>query len=196
MTMPNDESLYRAIQSADESDQIGYARHLCERYLKDYPDHVPTLIRHACNLISLAQYSAAQAALDHAQPIAPPKRLHLVIAQRGHLLEAQGDFAGAEELYMQAHELDPDDATYLIYAGSAAFRRGDIARATALARRATDCSDGCIEEAWFNLGGYLLSDQGYSEAANCYRRALHIDPNYDLARKRLSDVELILKDNG
>src|SRR5688572_25195693 len=157
MAMPNDKSLYRALQSADEKDQTGYARYLCERYLEVHPDHVPTLIRYACNLISLAQYSAAQAALDHAQPITPKERLHLVIAQRGHLLEAQGDFLGAEELFMQAHKLDPEDATYLIYAGSVAFRRGDISRAEELARQATSCSEGCIEEAWFNLGGYHLS---------------------------------------
>jgi len=194
--MPSDQSLYRAMQSADEKDQVGYTRHLCERYLQDHPDHVPTLIRYACNLISLAQYSAAQAALDHAQPIAPKERSHLVIAQRGHLLEAQGDFVGAEELFMKAHELDPDDATYLIYAASVAFRRGDISRAEALARQATSCSDGCIDEAWFNLGGYLLSAKRYRDAADCYRRAIDIDPEYDIARERLSDVELILQDNG
>ena len=196
MTMQNDESLYRAMQSADQKDQIGYARHLCERYLLDHPDHVPTLIRYARNLISLAQYSGAQAALDHAQPITPKERLPLVIAQRGHLLEAQGDFVGAEELFMKAHELVPDDATYLIYAGSVAFRRGDINRAEALVRQATGCSDGCIDEAWFNLGGYLLSAKRYRDAADCYRRAIVIDPEYDIARERLSDVELILEDNG
>lgn len=194
--MTSDESLYQAMRLADEMNQVGYARHLCERYLQDHPDHVPTLIRYACILISLAQYSAAQAALDHAQPITPKERLHLVIAQRGHLLEAQGNYVGAEELFMKAHALDPDDATYLIFAGSVAFRRGDIIRAEALARQATGCSDGCIDEAWFNLGGYLLSAKRYSDAADCYRRALDIDPEYDLARERLNDVELILQDQG
>lgn len=97
---------------------------------------------------------------------------------------------------MQAHQLDPDDATYLIYAASAAFRRGDIERAESLARQATGCTDGSIDEAWFNLGGYLLSAKRYSEAADCYRRALEIDPDYDIAHERLRDVELILKDNG
>jgi tetratricopeptide (TPR) repeat protein len=193
--MPNEyDSLLRTIESADEKNQIGFARHLCERYLLEHPDHVPTLIRYACNLISLAQYAEAQAALDRAQPIAPKERLHLVIAQRGHLLEAQGNFIGAEALFMEAHELDPDDATYLIYAGSMAFRRGDVDRAEALARRAAACSAGSIEEAWFNLGGYLLSARRYTEAAECYRRAIAIDQEYYLARTRLIDVELILKE--
>ena len=194
--MPENELLYDAIRSADQKDQIGYTRHLYDLYLQDHPDHVPTLIRYACNLIPLAQYSAAAAALDHAQAIAPQERLHLVLAQRGHLVEAQGDFLGAEEIFMQAHKLDPDDATYLIYAGSVAFRRGDIGRAEALARQAIECSEGYIDEAWFNLGGYLLSTKRYREAAECYRRALVIDPEYKIAQARLNDVELILQGTG
>ena len=194
--MMDDESLYRAVQSADESNQIGYARHLCERYLQDHPDDVATLIRYACNLISLSQYSAARTTLDRAEAIATRDRLPLVIARRGTLLEAQGELLGAEELFIRAHELDPEDASYLIYAGCVAFRRGDIGRAQALARQATRCADGCIDEAWFNLGGYLLSDKRYREAADCYRRTIAIDPDYSIARERLSDVELILKDVG
>jgi tetratricopeptide (TPR) repeat protein len=194
--MTKDPSLRAAIASADEKDQIGYTRHLCELYLKDHPDHVPTLIRYACNLISMAQFSAAETALDHAQPLTPKERLHLVLAQRGHLLEAKGDFLGAEDLFMQAHKLNPDDATYLIYAGSVAFRRGDIDRAQKLAGQATDCSKGCIDEAWFNLGGYLLSAKRYRDAADCYRKALEIDPDYGIAQDRLEDVELILHHEG
>lgn len=193
MTMTSDEALYRAMRAADEKDQIGYARHLCERYLRDHPNHVPTLIRYAGTLISLAQYSAAEAVLDHAQPITPEERLHLVIAQRGHLRKAQGDFVEAEELFLKAHALRPNDATYLIFAGSVAFRRGHIRHAETLARQATACPDGCLDEAWFNLGGYLLAARQYHEAADCYRRALDLDPEYDLARERLTDVELILQ---
>jgi tetratricopeptide (TPR) repeat protein len=195
-TAPNSKALRSAIRAADEKDQIAYVRYLCERYLMNHPDHVPTLIVYARNLISLAQYDAAEVALNRAQLKAPKERMHLVLAQRGHLLEAKGDFVGAERLFMEAHRLDPNDATYLIYAGSAAFRRGDIDRAQKLASQATDCTDGCVDEAWFNLGGYLLSDQRYDDAADCYRKALEMDPDYQLARQRLEDVVLIVAHEG
>jgi tetratricopeptide (TPR) repeat protein len=120
----------------------------------------------------------------------------LVLAQRGHLLEARGDFLNAERLFLEAHHLDPSDATYLIYAGSVAFRRGDIDRAQKLASKATDCTEGCVEEAWFNLGGHLLSEKRYHDAADCYRKALEIDPDYQIARQRLEDVELIIAREG
>jgi len=194
--MPDDDELYEAIVLADENDQIGYTRHLCELYLRDHPDDVPTLIRYASNLILLAQYSAAQAVLDHVQTIVPEKYLQLVLAQRGRLSEARGDFSRAEKWFMQAHELVPSDATYLIYAGSVSFRSGDLNRAQAYARRATECPAGCIDEAFFNLGGYLLSLRQYREAAECYRKALEIDPDYEIAKERLSDVELILLHEG
>jgi tetratricopeptide (TPR) repeat protein len=185
-----------AVRAADEKDQIGYTRYLCERFLTHHPDHVPTLIRYACNLISLAQYDAAEAALDRAQSRVSVKHLHLVLSQRGNLLEAKGDFLNAERLFIEAHHLDPSYAAYLIYAGAVAFRRGDVDRAQKLASKATDCSEGCVDEAWFNLGGYLLAAKRYHDAEDCYRKALEIDPDYQIARQRLEDVELIIEREG
>lgn len=99
--MPDDK-LYEALMDSDEKNQVGYTRHLCELYLQDHPAHVPTLIMYASNLITLAQYSKAQAALDHAEALAHSKLRHFVIAQRGHLLEAQGDYSEAEIFYARA----------------------------------------------------------------------------------------------
>ena len=119
-------------------------------------------------------------------------RRYSVLAQRGHLLLHKGHFADAKAKYLDAYDLEPDEATWLIFAASAAFHLGDIEGAEQLARRATECSEGCIDEAWFNLGGYLLSQKRYEEARDCYRRALAIDPDYEIAKKRLSDVDKIL----
>lgn len=193
---PASKALLSAVTAAIEKEQIAYTRYLCERFLTHHPDHVPTLMRYACSLISLAQYDGAAAALDRAQSRVSAKHLHMVLAQRGHLLEAKGDFLNAERLFTEAHRLDPADATYLIYAGAVAFRRGDIDCARKLASKATDCTEGCIDEAWFNLGGYLLSDKRCHDAADCYRKALEIDPDYQIARHQLEDVELIIAHEG
>jgi len=58
-------------------------------------------------------------------------------------------------------------------------------------RRALQCPEGCLDEAYFNLGGYLLRQGNYEEARDCYLKALEIDPEYTLAIKRLADVERI-----
>ena len=187
---------FQAIREADQNDQIGYVRHLCERFLEEHPDHGPALLRYSRNLIALGVYAEAQTALDHAEKVVPPQHLHLVLARRGHLLEAQGRFDEAVETFMEAHRLDPDDATYLIYAGGAAACRGDLHLALDFYDRASRCPEGCIDEAHFNRGGKLLALKRYDEAAEAYREALRLDPDYDIAKERLEDVERILADEA
>lgn len=190
----NSKKQFQAIREADQNDQIGYVRHLCERFLQDHPDHGPALLRYSRNLIALGLYAEAEAALDHAEKVVPPQRLHLVVARRGHLLEAQGRFDEAEEKFMEAHRLDPDDATYLIYAGGAAACRGDLQLALDFYDRASRCAEGCIDEAHFNRGGKLLALKRYEEAAEAYREALRLDPDDEIAKKRLEGVERIRAD--
>lgn len=194
--MPPDQELLDELREADEAGQTAYTRDLCETVLGKWPDHSPTLIRYARALIELAMYDEAASVLDRAEAVVPEEKKHLVFAQRGHRLEHMGDFSGAEEQHLEAHARDPDDATYLIYAGSVAFRRGDIHRAEQLMRQALECSEGCLDEAHFNLGGHLLAQRRYTEARDCYLRALEIDPNYSIAKKRLADVELVIKNQG
>jgi tetratricopeptide (TPR) repeat protein len=87
---------------------------------------------------------------------------------------------------------NPKDATNYIYLGSNAFKRGLLKQAKAYYCLALKCSEGCLEEAWLNLGGILLGERNYSEAINCYQEALKIDPKYNLAKKRLDDAKLAL----
>ena len=189
-------NLLDELSQADEAGHVALTRHLCEQVLANEPDHGPTLIRYASCLVDLSLYEEATAALDRAERVVPRERRHLVLAQRGHLRKAMGDHADAERLFISAHEHDPDDATYLIYAGSAAFARGDVKHAEDLARKALDCSEGCIDEAYFNLGGCLLAQKEYDEARRCYIRALEIDPDYQIAKDRLEDVDCLLKYEG
>lgn len=192
---PDREVLFK-LQEADEAGQVAYTRHLCERILAEFPDHGPTLIRYASTLITFALYDKAASVLDHAERVVPRKRRHLVLAQRGHRLARMGDFAGAEKEHLKAHELDPNDAGYLIYAGTAAFRSGHISRAEELARRSVACSEGCLDEAYFNLGGYLLAQRRYIESRDCYLKALEIDPDYSIAQARLADLDRIIQTLG
>jgi len=194
--MSPDRELLDALWEADAADQTAYSRHLCEVILNRYPDHGPTLILHAKRLIAFSHYEEATRCLDHAELVVPQALRHHVLAERGHLLGRMGDYVGAEEMHLKAHELDPDDATYLIYAGSVAFRRGDIFRAEELARRALKCPEGCLDEAHFNLGGYLLAQKRYEEARDSYLRALEIDPDYSIAKVRLADVERLIAGCG
>ena len=82
-------TLHAELRATDEADQIGYARYLCEQYLQIHADHGPTWLRLAGHLISLAQYTTAEIALDRAESLAPEVQLHRILTQRGHLHAAQ-----------------------------------------------------------------------------------------------------------
>ena len=176
---------------ADSAEQVAFTRHLCEEILESDPDHGPTLILYADCLTALSLYDQAATVLVHAAAVVPQKLQHWVFAQQGHRLRHMGDYAGAEAQHLKAHALNPDDASYLIYAAAVAFRRGDIEQAEVYARRAVLCSEGCLDEAFSNLGGYLLVQRRYAEARLCYLRALEITPDYHRARNRLVELDLL-----
>ena len=181
------------LSRADEAGHVALTRHLCEQVLADDPAHGPTLIRYASCLVDLSLYEEAEAVLDRAEQVVPRERRQLVLSERGHLLQAMGDHAEAERSFISAHKHDPNDATYLLYAGTAAFARGDITRAESLARKALKCSEGCVDEAYFNLGGYLLAQKKYDEARRCYVCAIEMDPDYEIAKSRLDDLDRLLR---
>jgi tetratricopeptide (TPR) repeat protein len=185
--------LYEELKQAGNDDHVALTRHLCEKLLRESPDFWPALIRYAIILIDLALYDDAERVLDRAETVIPRKFQQHIFAQRGHRLAAMGDLPGAEKLHRQAHQLDPLDPSYLIYAASIAFKRGNIQRAEKLVRQATECDDGALDEAFFNLGGYLLVQKKYQDAKECYLKAIEIDPDYDEAHKKLADLEKLQK---
>lgn len=186
------ENLKAQCEEADKLKLHGLSRELTLRLLEVRPDDYRLLLDLIEHELTFCRYQEAKTALDRAEKVCPPKAMKWLLARKGRLSEALGDRERAEQHYLAAHELDPDNATYLIYAGSLAFKTGETDRAIEFATRATQCPKGCIDEAYFNLGGYLLAMRRYSEARDCYLRALEIDPNYGIAQTRLEDVSRIL----
>ena len=124
--------------------------------------------------------------------LCPPKALPVAYSRMGHLFQAKGDFKKASFWYRKAVRQKPHDATYHIFLADGVFRRGLLKHAEAHFRRALKCSEGCLDEAYFNLGGILLGARKYSEAIKCYEEALKIDPKYKIAKVRLDDAKLAL----
>jgi tetratricopeptide (TPR) repeat protein len=180
------------IDEALEKGALALCRELCERFLRDHPNDVSLLCLHGENLTKLAQYEEAVQTIEKAEKLAPAKIVQWVLTKRGHLQEAMGNFGGAVKTYLRAHSLNPSEAAHLIFAAAATFRSGDISTAIDLASRATKCGDGSNSEAYYNLGGYLLVQRHYEDARDCFRRALEIDPDYEIARERLNDMESVL----
>jgi tetratricopeptide (TPR) repeat protein len=170
----------------------GLSRELTLRQLELEPADCALLIDLAQHEMTFCRFQEAEAAMDHVERICTSGARKWIVARRVFLSERRGYPEASLRYHLDAQELCPDDATFLIYAACAVFKAGNTELAIEYATRATRCPLGCIEEAYFNLGGFLLAMRRFSEARVCYLKALEIDPDYDIARTRLEDVSRVL----
>jgi len=192
MIMDDQKESLNQIRLADDRGQTAVVVELCKKHLQKFPKHGPAWLSYGMAQVELARYAEAEKAIQRAITFCPKKVLPFAYVQMGHLLEAKGDFKQAVLWYRKASKHRPKDATFHIFLGSNAFKRGLLKQSKAYYRRALKCSEGCLDEAYFNLGGILLGERNYSEAIKCYQEALKIDPKYKIAKERLDDAKLAL----
>ena len=193
--MPRDEAKaqLREIQQFRRAKHVGCTVELARRYLASHPKHCVVWLYYADALYDMARYTESLAALRRAVRLWPSKMLHLVYYRFGNIHKQRGAFRLAERWYRRAIEVSPSNATYRIFLGSFLARAGRLQEAEAVHRRATRCKEGCIDEAFLNLGLVLRALERYADARKCFQRALVIDPKYKAAREELSDVEHVIE---
>jgi len=195
--MPSNEreKRWRAVKKFDRQDMVCCTQTLARRYLADFPDHGPAWLWYGASLYAVARYTEALTALRRAARLCPPAKLHFVQWHFGHLYQQRGHFRRAEAWFRRAITSCPSDATSYIYLGGLLALEGRLPESEALHRQATLCEDGCIDEAFLNLGLVLRAQERYSEALLCFQRALELDPKYKPAKKELSDVAHVIELN-
>lgn len=181
-------SLRQLLFDAFDADEFATVVAIGDIVLVENPDDVHVLIRLGAVQSALAQYDIAQELLGHALRVAPAAARHIVLSHFGDLYKNRGDLAAAAKYYGEASLLMPDDATYYIYRGAALARLGRLKEAEAAHRMATKCPDGCIDEAYCNLGLILRSQGRLPEARRCFEKAIEIDPHYESAILALQDI--------
>lgn len=168
---------------------VRYAR----RLLDDDPDYGPGWIMLGIALTKLARYAEASQALAKAIDLCPPAKRQIPLAQMGHVFREAGDCEQAAAWYRRAIDADPTDASYRIYLGAVLAKHGHFRQAEEEHRAAISCPEGAIDEAYLNLGLVLRAQERFAEAADCFREAIRLDPEYREARRALLDVELCMK---
>lgn len=193
MRLEEREKQWRAIKRFDQQDLVCSTQTLAKRYLAEFPDHGAAWCRYGISLYAVARYSEALAALRRAARLCPPTKVHLVQNHFGHLYQQKGSFRRAEAWFRKAISSCPSDSTSYIYLGSLLALEGRLSEAEVVHRQATLCNEGCLDEAFFNLGLVLRALEQYPDARECFQRALALDPKYKEARKELSDIEQTLE---
>ena len=203
--LPEPEELWpswRDIDAAEEQRHYATAVFLCREYLKREPNSGIAWGTLGWLLYEMARYEEARAALEEALkhppllPSLPDFRWTYPLYKMGHLYRARGRYAEAAVWYHRGIELEPNDATGYIFLGAVLAKSGDFAGAEEQHRKAIRCEDGCIDEAYLNLGLVLRAQERFSEAAECLRKSLELDTDGDAdggTRAALEDVERMLR---
>ena len=181
-------SLRDRLEEAHKQDQTILTICLAERLISSEAEDPWLFEIYARSLIGIGRYDDAVAALNSAESLAKPLHVPWIIHRRAVLEERRGNFEAALNYLKKAHMQMPDEASFLIYAGSISFRLGRLADAEEFARRGTKCTEGYPDEAWHNLGGYLAAQQRYDEALLCYENAIAIDPDYKIAIEKRDEI--------
>ncbi len=181
------DSIREDIQNANRRDDVATCEALSRIWLAKNPDDVWVVHMLAESLYRMARYEESLQLYNEALVRFPDHRWGIYI-QIGHLYRYRGELDQAACWYEKAVEDDPDEASSYIFLGTIKARQGKLAEAEQIHRKATSCSDGSIEEAFHNLGLVLRGQMRMSEAADCFRRAIEIDPEYNAAIKALDDV--------
>jgi tetratricopeptide (TPR) repeat protein len=98
------------------------------RYLRDYPEDVVAWIWVAAALVEMARYEEAEQALAKSIEFFPQGRMHLPLAQMGHLFMKAGDYEQAAVWYTKAIEAAPDNAGRHIHLGVIRAKQGRFYR--------------------------------------------------------------------
>ena len=140
----------------------------------------------------LARYAEARASYERALALLPPEDHERIFRQLGMLAQDQANIQEAEGWYRRAIEALPSDATAYIYLGAMLAKHGRLDDAEVCHRRATECHEGCIDEAYLNLGYVLRAKGQYLDALQCFREALSRDRLDTDAQEALEDIEQVL----
>jgi tetratricopeptide (TPR) repeat protein len=161
-------------------------------YLQEGEPAEPALTMMGQAYAALARFAEARSAYERALEIAEPDRQGRIFTLLGDLCRTQLNHTEAESFYRRAIACAPTDATAFIYLGGMFAGQGRFGEAEALHRRATQCIDGCIDEAYLNLGFVLRAKGEYLNALDCFREALARSPDYEEAKAGLADMERVL----
>ena len=149
------DDLYRQLKAAHEADHVCLAVELSRVLLKGFDWDMVSLL-HGQSLYSLGRYAEAEVSLLNALRTAKKEHHAIVLAHLGHLERQRGNFAFAEEWYRRAIDLAPSEAGYRIFLGALLASKGNFEHAEMCHRQATQCPNGCIDEAHCNVCGNLV----------------------------------------
>lgn len=186
---------YQEIVKADDNELYSCVVELAEAYLKDFPDSQGGWIILSRAFRNTDRFTEAKTALVRAMKLADESDANYcwMLCNMGRIYQESGQLQKALLWFKKAHEHNNSEATFLIYQGIIYLRTEKYDEAVEILSKAAKCNEGCIDEAFYNLGVALLIQRNYTKAKSCFEKALEIDPKYKKAKQQLKDVMKVLE---
>jgi tetratricopeptide (TPR) repeat protein len=164
------------------------ARPHIETSLAKRPDNAAARLLAARIARAIGDHDSALAHLDRAIAIAPQRELFL---EKARTLDQAGLTPQAREAWRAILDVIPQHQEAAARLGRLAWEEKDFARAASLLERAT--ASEAPASAWFDLGLVRQDLRDFPAAADAYRRALAIKPDFAEAALNLG---IVLQDAG
>lgn len=191
---PSDDELdeaFRLAKAAFDDDREAVALELFAAYVRWRPEHAIAWVHFGECLHVVGLVHEALSALENGLEGAPERHRWRVLAKMASAHEASGNREAAEACYVQA--LESEEATNTTWLWI--LRGGNLARMTQLTpaeachRKAASLGGYEEDEAYLNLGLVLRAQGRYAEAADAFRRALDLSPDYPEASEALRSLD-------
>lgn len=183
---------FERLRLASDEEYPALTVELAKLYLAEFPEDAWALIYYGMALQDLARYPEARSSFERALTLMGPEEHERLYRQFGLLAQDESQISEAEQWFHRAIDARPSDATAYIYLGAMLAKKGRLEEAEACHRHATTCPEGCVDEAYLNLGYVLRARENYLDALECFREALRRDPLYEAAQEALTDMEQVL----
>jgi tetratricopeptide (TPR) repeat protein len=168
--------------------EIAPARAQIELSLKSRPNNAAARLLAARIARTEKDFDAALAHLDAAIALAPQRD---AFVEKARTLDQAGLKTQAREAWQAIQKVVPDHQEAAARLGRLAFEDGDLATAATLLARAT--ADEAPASVWFDLGLVRQDLRDYAGAANAYREAIELKPDYAEA---ILNLGIVLQEAG
>jgi tetratricopeptide (TPR) repeat protein len=188
MVKPTRKILQKILSNAFDQDSLVTIVIAANKLLEIDPDNSKVLLQLGSALYRMSRFDEAIDVIEKAMGYLPYDRMYLAYLYMGDVFKCQGKYDEACEWYQKVIEVRPYDTDGYIYQGSAFARQGKLVEAERLHRMGIECDEGCIDEAYYNLGLVLRAQDKLEEARECFEKTLELDPHFDNVNNQLKDV--------
>jgi len=182
-----------AINDAFEMGHYAIVELLSGRYLERFPNDVGIWVTRGRALDADCRWAEADAAFEEAARCGDKNSKMLIWLSKASSFKHRGQFSEAEEYFAKVIEIAPNYSWFQTSFALATRSLGNLPLAEERLRKSISLKGDEQDEALYFLGSVLVALGRLEEAANCYREALALSPDYEIAKTRLADVEAALR---